>query len=70
VLMPEMDGIAATKHIRQHLAIPLCNIPILGLTANAYEDTRQQCISAGMNDVVYKPFKREDLVEKILELCE
>jgi CheY-like chemotaxis protein len=68
VLMPAMDGIAATQHIRTQLEPALRGTPILGLTANAYEVTRVQCLEAGMNDIIYKPFNREQLIHTIQQL--
>jgi CheY-like chemotaxis protein/anti-sigma regulatory factor (Ser/Thr protein kinase) len=68
VLMPEMDGISATQHIRTQLPAALARTPILGLTANAYEITRRQCLEAGMNDIIYKPFNREQLIHAIQQL--
>ncbi|MET4633354.1 hybrid sensor histidine kinase/response regulator [Kaistia defluvii] len=53
VQMPEMDGIEATKRIRQ--TIPADRLPILAMTAHAYEQERQNCFNAGMNDHVAKP---------------
>lgn len=51
--MPEMDGLDATRAIR---ALPdWQDTPILALTANAFEDSRQACEAAGMNDVIGKP---------------
>jgi CheY-like chemotaxis protein len=69
VLMPEMDGISATQHIRTQLPDALARTPILGLTANAYEINRKQCLEAGMNDIIYKPFNREQLIHTIQQLA-
>ncbi len=61
--MPVMDGIEAARQIR---LLPGGNeVLIIGLTANALEEHRQQCIEAGMNDVLTKPIDRERLVSKI-----
>jgi signal transduction histidine kinase/ActR/RegA family two-component response regulator len=65
VLMPEMDGITATRQIRQHASEKIATTPILGLTANANEVTHRKCIEAGMNDIVFKPFQRIELIHKI-----
>lgn len=60
VQMPEMDGVAATKLIRQtHSADCL---PIIALTAHAYEEERQRCLGAGMNDHISKPVDPDQLI--------
>jgi CheY-like chemotaxis protein len=51
--MPEMDGLEATRQIRQH-ALNAAT-PILAMTANAFEENRQACFAAGMNDFITKP---------------
>jgi two-component system, sensor histidine kinase and response regulator len=51
--MPEMDGIEATKVIRQLAGKQA--LPIIAMTANAFEEDRLACINAGMNDFVTKP---------------
>lgn len=56
VQMPEMDGISATKAIRQ-LAGPERDIPIIALTANALVGQRETYLAAGMNDYVTKPIQ-------------
>ena len=56
--MPEMDGVTATKIIRQS------NRPqprIVAVTANALEEDRQTCFDAGMNDFVTKPLLIKEL---------
>jgi CheY-like chemotaxis protein/HPt (histidine-containing phosphotransfer) domain-containing protein len=60
--MPEMDGYEATAMIRlEEAAKALGRIPIIALTANAFERDRQRCIAVGMDDFLSKPFKGEDL---------
>jgi PAS domain S-box-containing protein len=61
--MPIMDGLEATRIIRQKLH---SNIPIIALTANAIKGDKQRCIEVGMNDYLPKPFAQQDLMEKIL----
>ena len=65
VNMPEMDGYATTKHIRQ-LSEPQCNIPIVALTADAMKGDRERCLEAGMNNYISKPFKLEE-IEAVLK---
>jgi signal transduction histidine kinase/CheY-like chemotaxis protein/ligand-binding sensor domain-containing protein len=64
VQMPEMDGLEATRHIRQHhLRQPV----ILAMTANAMVEDREICLKAGMNDYIAKPIKLEALVNMLKE---
>ncbi|MBT0670166.1 response regulator [Novosphingobium profundi] len=53
VQMPEMDGIAATRVIRE--SWPGDALPIIAMTAHAYEEERQRCFAVGMNDHIAKP---------------
>ena len=60
--MPEMDGFGATQAIRAHEATSqLAHIPIIALTAHATQEDRQQCLAAGMDDYLGKPFTLEQL---------
>jgi CheY-like chemotaxis protein len=59
VQMPEVDGLEATRTIRQQtVRQPF----IISMTANAMQDDKEACIAAGMNDYVSKPIKLEELM--------
>ena len=57
--MPEMDGIEATREIRA--AASHNDIPIIGLTAEAFVERHAEFREAGMNDVLTKPFTIDQL---------
>jgi two-component system, sensor histidine kinase and response regulator len=63
--MPVMDGLTATQIIRQELQ--LVTLPIIAMTANAMASDREECLNAGMNDHVGKPFDINQLVKVIRE---
>ena len=65
--MPEMDGFEATEYIRTKLAAPENSIPIIALTADAFQDTRQKALEIGINAVVTKPFQTEELFDAIAQ---
>lgn len=62
--MPVMDGVMATQAIRKKYALEA--LPIIALTANAFQDDREKCHAAGMNDFVTKPVQPEQLLETLL----
>ena len=62
VQMPVMDGIEATKHIRQlEIERQQPRLPILALTAGAFDEDRQRCLESGMDDFLTKPIQAEQL---------
>ena len=68
VVMPNMNGLNATRAIRELNRID-SNLPIIALSANAYAEDIKKTKDAGMNDYVSKPFKIENLVEMIDKYC-
>jgi two-component system, sensor histidine kinase len=65
VQMPTMDGLEATRRIRELESGTDRHIPIVALTANAFDADRQACFEAGMDDFIAKPFKAPELVATI-----
>ena len=66
IQMPFMDGLEATRRIRA-LADPVkASIPIVAMTANAFDEDRQRCLEAGMNDHLGKPIDPEILKKTLL----
>jgi len=68
IQMPEMNGIEATKEIRNHPETYTSNIPIIACTAGVTPSEIQNCYDAGMNDFIGKPFKPDELIAKIQNL--
>jgi CheY-like chemotaxis protein len=66
--MPEMDGLEATRRIRQLGAMGKA-VPIIAMTANAMQEDRRRCLEAGMNDFVAKPIDSAELLRKIAAHC-
>lgn len=65
--MPIMDGYEATKIIkaREETSTQNCQTIIIALTANAFEEQREAIIKAGCDDYINKPFREEELLEKL-----
>ncbi|MBY4899008.1 response regulator [Cupriavidus sp. AU9028] len=63
IMMPEMDGLTAMRHIRQDSRHT--SLPIIALTAKAMSSDREACLLAGANDYIAKPID----IDKLLSLC-
>jgi len=68
IQMPEIDGIATTRKIRQ-LPQPICETPVVALTAHALAEERQKLLQSGLNDHLTKPVSEAQLREVLLRWC-
>ena len=66
VMMPGMDGLEATRQIREKERPTGRHVPIIAITARAMTGDREKCIDAGMDDYISKPIIFSELQEKIL----
>ena len=70
IQMPNMDGYEATRHIRAMADTQKANIPIFAMTANAFEEDRQNALKAGMNGHIAKPLDIPHLLKVLADaLC-
>ena len=65
VQMPVMDGLEATRAIREREKQSYLHIPIIALTAHAMKGDRERCLEAGMDDYISKPINYSELMEAI-----
>jgi CheY-like chemotaxis protein len=70
IQMPVINGIVATKKIRELEATSNTQTPIIAITANALSGDKEACLAAGMNDYISKPFQVDVLVNKMKMLLE
>jgi len=66
MVMPEMDGLQLTQQIRKRFPAITARMPVLALTANTNPIEREQCLDAGMDDVLHKPLDIETMRRVIL----
>jgi two-component system sensor histidine kinase/response regulator len=64
VLMPELDGLEATRQIRR-LPIAQAGVPVIAITANATAGDDRRCLAAGMNDYIANPIDRARLLSTV-----
>ncbi len=70
IQMPVMDGVSATRAIRDTMPPPCCDVKIIAMTANVLQEDVQQYLKAGMNAYVSKPFQTEELLLKMAQMIE
>lgn len=68
IQMPVMNGYEATRAIRNLENKELANVPIIAMTANAFEEDRRNAFEAGMDEHIAKPFKVQDLLCVLAEV--
>ncbi len=65
IQMPVMDGYTATQEIRRHRNPIIRSIPIIAMTANAFEEDRRRCLSIGMDGHIGKPLEAQAVLEEL-----
>jgi CheY-like chemotaxis protein len=63
--MPEIDGLQATRMIRELNTPQALNVAIIAMTANVFKEDIAKCIDAGMNDHLSKPMVVGDVMKKL-----
>ena len=65
IQMPKMDGYSATKEIRTLRCNQKANIPIIAMTANAFDEDKRKAYACGMNGHIAKPLKLQEIVDTL-----
>ncbi|MGN0244591.1 MAG: response regulator [Lachnospiraceae bacterium] len=68
IQMPHMDGYEATRQIRKLPDTSIANIPIIAMTANAFEEDKKNAYDAGMNGHIAKPIEIEKLMQTLADI--
>jgi len=65
LIMPDLHGAEAVRRLRRDAPEPYRSVPVIALTASLAEDARRECVEAGVNDIMPKPFDRATLVRQV-----
>ena len=68
IQMPKMNGYETTKYIRQFERQDIKDIPIIAMTANAFDEDKKNAIEVGMNAHISKPIDVENVIKTINEV--
>jgi signal transduction histidine kinase/ActR/RegA family two-component response regulator len=68
MVMPDIDGVQATRILRKNFPKPVCDVPVLGLTASTNPMDRDQCLDAGMDEILHKPLDELQLLAQLSRL--
>lgn len=68
--MPRKNGYETTEYIRKKMKYPLCDTPVVAMTAHALENVAESCFKVGMNDYIAKPIDLNFLGNKLVKLME
>ena len=69
IMMPVMDGMTATRVIRSFARADAKTIPIIAMTANAFDEDAKKCMEAGMNAHLTKPIEIDRVIEVLGQYC-
>lgn len=65
IQMPVMDGYEATRRIRSMKDSALSAVPIIAMTANAFDEDRRDAAECGMNSFISKPINMSEVIEAL-----
>jgi len=68
MVMPDMDGLEATRRLRQHASPAVSQVVVIGLTANSSSRDRERCLEAGMQEMLAKPMDTQQVKDVINRL--